>query len=133
VVGKGKTVSNEQNGEWIKNYYEVEMDVPDEQELSIAKENAEGLLNEWLGTQKTSVPTPRAKWDSTKIKWQNADGGKGPYERSEDVNNLDFKEAMKDLEAHGGKLSRKENDATWFYWKFEKNAIIGRKKKANKQ
>jgi predicted thioredoxin/glutaredoxin len=132
IVGKGKTTSDEQNGEWIKNYYEVEIDVPDEHELSIAKENAEGLLNEWLGTQKTSPATLRVKWDSTKINWVEADGTHGKYERSEDVNSLDFKEAMKDLEAHGGKLSRKENDGTWFYWKFEKSAIIGRKKKAIK-
>ena len=49
VVGKGKTTSNEKAGEWIKNYYEVEIEIPDEHELSIAKENVEGLLNDWLG------------------------------------------------------------------------------------
>jgi hypothetical protein len=63
-------------------------------------------------------------WNPDKIKWVEADGTHGKYERSEDVNSLDFKALMKDLEAHQGKLSKDG----FFYWKFEKNAVIGRKK-----
>jgi len=44
TIGKGRTVSHEQNGEWIRQYFELEMDIPDEHELVTAKENAEGLF-----------------------------------------------------------------------------------------
>ena len=71
----------------------------------------------------------KPQWDSSKIKWTEAEGSSGPYQRSEDVNSSDFKEAMKDLEAHNGKLSRKEADGTYFYWKFQKSPVIGRKRK----
>ena len=67
----------------------------------------------------------KPKSDPDKIKWVQAEGASGPYERAEDVNSLDFKELMKDLEAHQGKLSRDG----FFYWKFEKSAVIGRKKR----
>jgi hypothetical protein len=67
----------------------------------------------------------KPKWDPSQIKWVEADGTHGKYERSEDVNSLDFKELMKDLEAHDNKLSRDG----FFYWKFERSAIIGRKKR----
>lgn len=125
IVGRGKTTTNEKQSEWIKEYYELEVDIPDEHELSIAKENAEGLLNEWLGiTQPVGVQKKQEKTGNPdKIKWILAEGASGPYERSEDVNSLDFKALLKDLEQHDGKLS---HDG-FFYWKFEKSAVIGRK------
>lgn len=64
-------------------------------------------------------------WDASKIKWVQAEGASGPYERSEDANSVDFKELMKDLETHKGKLTRNG----FFYWRFTKSAIIGRKKR----
>jgi len=67
----------------------------------------------------------KPKWDPNQIKWVEAEGTHGKYERSEDVNNLDFKELMKDLEGRQGKLSRDG----FFYWRFEKSAVIGRKKR----
>jgi hypothetical protein len=69
-------------------------------------------------------------WNPDKIKWVEAEGAHGKYEKSEDVNSLDFKELMKDLEVHNGKLTRKETDGACFYWKFEKSAVIGRKKRS---
>jgi hypothetical protein len=35
-------------------------------------------------------------WNSAKIKLEQAEGSSGPYERSEDVNSLDFKKMLKD-------------------------------------
>ena len=67
----------------------------------------------------------KLKWDPSQIKWIEFEGTHGKYERSEDVNSLDFKELMKDLEGHEGKLSRDG----FFYWRFEKSAVIGRKKR----
>lgn len=64
-------------------------------------------------------------WNPDKIKWTWAEGSSGPYERSEDVDNLEFKEMMKDLVAHQGKFQRDG----YFYWVFQKAAVVGRKKK----
>lgn len=64
-----------------------------------------------------------ATWAPNKIKWENAEGSSGPYERSEDVNSTDFKAMLKDLAAHQGKLSRDG----YFYWTFQNGATVGRK------
>jgi len=124
VVGKGRTVSHEQNGEWIKEYYELEIGIPDEHELSEAKENVEGLLNEWLGIAKEPTQ-PSFNWNPNAIRWEKAQGFKGEYERSEDLNSLDFKNLLKDLAAHQGKLSRNG----MFYWVFQNGSVVGRKKR----
>lgn len=65
------------------------------------------------------------KRDSDKIRWEQATGPSGSYERSEDVNNPEFKALLKDLMAHNGKLTRE----CWFYWVFGNNSTIGRKKR----
>jgi hypothetical protein len=64
-------------------------------------------------------------WDPSKTKWQQTQGPSGPYERSEDVNSLDFKTMLKDLAAHQGKLSRDG----YFYWTFQNGSTVGRKKR----
>jgi len=67
-------------------------------------------------------------WDPNKIKWEEAEGFKGLYERSEDANNLEFKVMLKDLQDHKGSLWRDG----YYYWAFQKNPIVGRKKKEQK-
>ena len=64
-------------------------------------------------------------WNPSKIKWENAEGSKGPYERSDDVNNLEFKAMLKDLGEHQGKFRREG----FFYWSFQNGVTVGRKKK----
>lgn len=64
-------------------------------------------------------------WDALKIRWTQAEGSKGPYERSEDVNNLEFKAMLKDLASHSGKMQRNG----YFYWTFQNGSTIGRKRK----
>jgi hypothetical protein len=66
-------------------------------------------------------------WNPDKIKWEKAEGASGPYERSEDVNNPEFKALLKDLAAHNGRLTREG----FFYWTFKNGATIGRKKRAD--
>jgi hypothetical protein len=66
-------------------------------------------------------------WDCTKIAWSKASGAKGEYERSEDVNSLDFKSMLKDLAAHAGSLVR---DGV-FYWTFQNGSTVGRKKRTD--
>jgi hypothetical protein len=79
-----------------------------------------------LGAKKgVAEEKPEFSWDPSKIKWEKTEGWKGDYERSEDVNSLDFKELLKDLAQHKGKLTRDG----WFYWTFKNGSTVGRKLK----
>lgn len=66
-----------------------------------------------------------ARWDPSKVKWEKREGPKGMYERSEDVDNPDFQNMLKDLAAHDGKKSR----GGYFYWVFTNRRVVGRKRK----
>ncbi len=66
---------------------------------------------------------PQTTWNPDKIKWTPAEGPSGPYERTEDVNSLDFKAMLKELAAHQGKLTRDDI----FYWTFKNGITVGRK------
>jgi hypothetical protein len=65
------------------------------------------------------------KWDPNKIKWEDAEGSSGQYQRSEDFNNPEFKAMLKDLQAHNGKLTRNG----YFYWIFKNGSTVGRKRR----
>jgi len=75
-----------------------------------------------LGAKKGATPKP--SWNPDKIKWEQAEGLSGPYERSEDVNNPEFKAMLKDLAQHNGRFSREGR----FYWVFRSGSVVGRKK-----
>ncbi|MEM1540697.1 MAG: hypothetical protein QXJ07_04870 [Candidatus Bathyarchaeia archaeon] len=64
-------------------------------------------------------------WNPDKIKWEKAQGFRGEFEKSEDVNNPEFKALLKDLAQHNGKLTRDG----WFYWTFKNGSTVGRKKR----
>jgi hypothetical protein len=124
IVGRGKTKADEKAGEWNRVYYELEAEVEDEHQIELAKGSMEALLDTWLrGENITTEQKP--SWDPSKIKWIQEEGAKGPFEKSEDVNSLDFKEMLKDLAAHDGKLNRDGS----FYWTFQNGATVGRKKR----
>jgi hypothetical protein len=72
---------------------------------------------------------PKFQWNPDKIKWEKAEGFKGEFEKSQDVNNLEFKAMLKDLAAHGGKLTRNG----MFYWTFKNGSTVGRKKRGVSQ
>ncbi len=89
-------------------------------------------LLEFLNAVETGIANARqilkeAKigWNPDQIKWEQAEGSSGPYQRSEDVNNTEFKAMLKDLQAHGGRLTREG----WFYWVFQNGTTVGRKKR----
>jgi hypothetical protein len=65
-------------------------------------------------------------WNPEKIKWESAQGTKGPYEKSEDVNNLEFKAMLKDLNAHKNFLHHDR----WKYWVFKNGTTVARRKMA---
>ena len=69
--------------------------------------------------------SPFPKWDTNKIEWREAEGSKGPYERSQHLNNAEFKKMLKDVQAHGGTLTRNG----YFYWAFRNGSTVGRKKR----
>jgi len=135
-VGKGRTRKPSDAEEWIKEYYELEATIKDSSELEIAKANLTGLIDGWLSVpnkpsakvapkdaNKTQTETP--SWNPSKIRWEQVEGAKGPYEKSEDVNSLDFKALLKDLQNHNGKLTRDG----YFFWVFQYGTIVGRKKR----
>jgi len=67
-------------------------------------------------------------YDVNKIKWQQAEGVKGVYEKAtidENKDNPDFKAMVKDLADHSGKMTK---DA-YFCWLFKNGSLIGRKKR----
>lgn len=64
-------------------------------------------------------------WNPDKIEWKKAEGSKGEFEKSEDVNNSEFKALLKDLAAHNGKLTRDG----YFYWVYQNGSTVGRKKR----
>jgi len=78
--------------------------------------------------EKLTGSEARPKWNPDKIKWEKTEGWKGEYERSEDVNNPEFKAMLKDLAQHGGKLTRNG----LFYWVFKNGSVVGRKKRERK-
>lgn len=63
------------------------------------------------------------KWEIKSIKWTKHEGEKGEYERSEDVNNLEFKALLKYLASRGGKLRHDK----WFFWIFRNGSTVARK------
>lgn len=69
------------------------------------------------------------KYDPSKIKWEEAEGSSGLYQRSEDVNSLDFKLLVKDLASHNGKFTKEG----WFYWLFRSGSVVGRKKRGKQK
>jgi hypothetical protein len=91
--------------------------------IEIASINIKRQISEIVGVNEVS------KWEPDKIKWEPAQGASGPYERSDDVNSLDFKTLLKDLASHQGKLTRE----SYFYWTFQNGATIGRKKQQKQQ
>ena len=65
-------------------------------------------------------------WNAEKIMWTVAQGSKGEYERSEDVNSMDFKALLKTLQGHKGKMMKDG----YFMWVFANGTTVGRKRKA---
>jgi len=68
-------------------------------------------------------------WNPDAIKWEKAEGLKGEFEKSEDVNNPEFKAMLKDLAEHNGKLTRD----SYFYWVYRNGSTVGRKKREVKR
>jgi hypothetical protein len=79
-----------------------------------------------IASARQRIKEAKTGWDPNQVKWEEAQGASGPYQRSEDTNNLDFKAMLKNLQAHGGRLTREG----WFYWLFQNGTTVGRKKRS---
>jgi len=78
-----------------------------------------------IASARQIIKEAKIGWDPDQIKWENTEGSAGPYQRSEDINNPEFKAMLKDLQAHNGKLTKEG----WFYWVFQNGTTVGRKKR----
>lgn len=87
--------------------------------LEIVGVNAKRQIRELIDAEEQS------HWNVGQIKWTEAQGASGPYERSDAVGNSCFEALLKDLAAHQGKLFRDDH----FYWIFPDNVTVGRKKR----
>jgi len=79
-----------------------------------------------IASARQRIKEEKIGWNPDQIKWIDAQGTAGPYQRSEDFDNPEFKAMLKDLQAHGGRLTREG----WFFWIFQSGATVGRKKRS---
>jgi hypothetical protein len=103
----------------LANFIEDFLDMLNGIEASITK----------MKSQVAKLVGVQPKWNPDKIKWEKAEGFKGEFEKSEDVNNPEFKAMLKDLTQHNGKLSREG----FFYWTYKNGSTVGRKKRGVSQ
>lgn len=61
TVGKGKTTRRSEQEEWLKEYYELEIELNDPSELEVAKANATGVIDGWLSQISSVSKTPETK------------------------------------------------------------------------
>jgi len=78
-----------------------------------------------IASARQRIKEAKIGWEPDQIKWEDAQGTSGPYQRSEDINNPEFKAMLKELQAHDGKLTKEG----WFYWVFQNGTTVGRKKR----
>ena len=86
------------------------------------------------GLMKDGEPMQPVIYDPNKIKWTQAEGAKGKYERypaqgqkAEAIE--DYKAMLQDLKGHNGKMMK----GPYFYWLFTDAAAIGRKLRKGKE
>lgn len=79
-------------------------------------------INKILGETKPSTKLP---FDVEKIKWQQRQNQKGPFEISEDYDNPDHKALLKFLTEHAGNCLVSQG---FFYWVFPDLKTVGRKR-----
>lgn len=90
-----------ENGKEFHEFLEGFVDMLNGLEASIAKMKQE--IAKIAGVPEAAK---RYTWDPAAIRWEKAQGSKGEFEKSSDVDNNNYKALVKDLVTHGGKLSR---------------------------
>jgi hypothetical protein len=121
TIGKGKTVTDEKQATWTRQYYEAEVIIGDESQIELARGSVEALLDAWLEPKvKGSTKLPFA---ASKIPWIDRENEKGKFQVSEDYSNPEHKALLKFLNEAGGCVASEG----WFYWIYRDGATVGRK------
>ena len=100
-----------------------------EAKVAVISTGLNAILTELAKVGEAEGSYKQRPWNPTQIKWEEAEGTKGKYERSDDVNNRDHKALVKDLAKHKGTLTH----GAHFYWLFTNGTTIGRKPRSNIQ
>lgn len=139
IVTKGKTVKLPDREEWLRVEYSLKATVGCTEECHVAKAQLDAIVDAWLAnalpvkgeaappqeTLQGEKQEEKTKWNPANINWTEIQGSSGPYERSEDFYNPEFKAMLKDLARHNGRLTRDG----YFYWRFKNGSTVGRKKR----
>ena len=94
------------------------------------QDGIDALRADHTSIMQTQGPAPNEveplEWDPNKIVWEKAVSRKSgsQYDRSDNMNNPDFRSMREDLERQGGKLTRDG----MFYWNFDNSTTVGRTK-----
>ena len=114
------------NDEDLVIFLEDFLDMLNGMEASIVKMKRQ--ISKLVGEPKANTSEEKFSWNPEAIKWEKAQGSKGMFEKSEDLNNPEFKAMLKDLAQHNGKLTRD----SYFYWVYKNGSVVGRKKREAK-
>ena len=102
----------------------------DHSEVKAALETSNTLLDSIMKYLDQKIPSSGEveplEWDPNKIVWEKTVSRKSgnQYDRSDNMNNPDFRSMREDLERQGGKLTRDN----MFYWNFDNSTVVGRTK-----
>lgn len=97
---------------------------------------AHEAIDEYIGLRVPRKPTKQSTWDPPgkrswnpdNVKWESAEGTKGPYEKSSSQVTEDAKRMLQDLKDHNGTMTRDG----FFYWIFQGDeATVGRKRRGS--
>lgn len=100
-------------------------------EFLIKLRDAAAMIVDAANQELEKLTPPELKnWDPQKIKWVEAEGSKGPYQRypaqdEKAESTEDYRNLLADLRDHGDKLAR----GGFFYWLFQDGGTIGRKRR----
>ena len=129
TVGKGKTVGDEKDQKWTRQYYEVEAVIEAENQIELAKESIETLLDTWLKGELVNKPQEKEeRLDFDKLFWEKKQGEKGEYEQtSEKANgNCDlWKQLKAKVKEHKGFW---QNGGYKFWFHQQDENVIDRRK-----
>lgn len=104
-----------------------------EAKVTILATGFNAILTELAGigeAEKAEKDKPSPSWSPTKINWVQTKGTRGiygryPAESQKAENTTDYKNMLADLKEHNGKLTRDG----YFFWLFQDDATVGRKKR----
>jgi len=83
------------------------------------------ILTDLSGVEEAEKAEGQAPVDLERITWVEDEGPKGKFQKSEDINNPEFKKLVKTLGQHDGKMTVSGD----FVWLYRNGSTVGRKKR----